>query len=155
MAWERSSSAPCGAYSKDGLRTPWQQPCEGQNSQKTDAAQTNCESRLNLACLNNGEIKEEFIDDDASEEKSSTLNDNKVQTTMSESNNKSSTNYASYSNESMPDETNTTTTTLSGAVSRTNGRKLISPSQRVSRDRFTKSPHETNTKVRLYFSLFQ
>ena len=153
MAWERSASAPCGVYSNDGLRTQWPQPCEGQNSQKADAAQINSESRLNLPCLNNGEIKEEFIDDDASEEKRSSLNNNKVQTTISEANNKSSTNYASYSNESMPDETNTTTT-LSGAVSRTNGRKLISPSQHVSGDRFSKAPHETNTKVRRQFPLF-
>ena len=153
MAWERSASAPCGVYSNDGLRTQWPQPCEGQTSQKADAAQINSESRLNLPCLNNGEIKEEFIDDDASEEKRSSLNNNKVQTTISEANNKSSTNYASYSNESMPDETNTTTT-LSGAVSRTNGRKLISPSQHVSGDRFSKAPHETNTKVRRQFPLF-
>ena len=129
------------------MRTHWQQPCEGQNAQRADAAQINSGSKLNLPCLNNGEIKEEFIDDDASEEKGSSFNNNKVQTTMNEANNKSSTNYASYSNESMPDETNTTTT-LSGAVSRTNGRKLISPSQRVSRDRFSETPHETNSKVR-------
>ena len=134
------------------MRTHWQQPCEGQNAQRTDAAQINSGSKLNLPCLNNGEIKEEFIDDDASEEKGSSFNNNKVQTTMNEANNKSSTNYASYSNESMPDETNTTTT-LSGAVSRTNGRKLISPSQRVSRDRFSETPHETNSKVRHLFSL--
>ena len=130
------------------MRALWQ-PCEGQNDQNSDA-QLNSESRLNLPCLNNGEIKEEFIDDDGCEEKGSFYNNNRVATTISEANNKSSTNCASYSNESMPDETNTTTTTLSsgGAFSRTNGRKLISPPQRVSRDRFSETPHETNSKVR-------
>ena len=128
------------------MRTLWQ-PCEGQNDPKSDA-QLNSESRLNVPCLNNGEIKEEFIDDDGSEEKGSCYNNNSVPTTINEANNKSSANCASYSNESMPDETNTKTiSSSSGAVSRTNGRNRISQSQRVSRDRFSKTPHETNCKV--------
>ena len=130
-AWERSSSAPCGAYNDDGLRTPWKNV--DSNVEKSDT-NINSEAKPNLPCLMNGKIKEEIIDDSDGSYKE-----------VTEPNNKSSTNYATYINESMS-ETNTN----SSDCSRTNGRKLISPSQRASLDRFRSTLRESKCKVSIY-----
>ena len=135
LPWERSASAPCGAYNDDGLRTPWQ-PFDV-NAQKPDD-NANSESKFNLPCLGNGEIKEEIIDE------SEGSYNNKLPTSIS--NNNSPKSYTSFCNESMP-ETNTTKPTTRSDGLRTNGRKLISPSQRVSTDEYKSTRHESKCKV--------
>lgn len=142
MAWERSASAPCGAYNDESLRTPWQ-PFDVTAQKPDDNA--NSESKFNLPCLGNGEIKEEIIDE------GEVSYNNKLP--ASESNNKSSKSYTSFCNESMT-ETNTTKPTTSSEGSRTNGRKLISPSQSVSTDKYKNTRHESKCKVSRSFFLY-
>ena len=135
LPWERSASAPCGAYNDDGLRTPWQ-PFDV-NAQKPDD-NANSESKFNLPCLGSGEIKEEIIDE------SEVSYNNKLPS--SESNNKSPKSYKSFCNESMT-ETNTTKPTTRSDGSRTNGRKLISPLPSVSANKYKNTRHESKCKV--------
>ena len=135
LPWERSASAPCGVYNNDGLRTPWQ-PCNA-NTHKPDAS-ANSESKFNIPCLGNEEIKKEIIDD------GEVSYNNKLSTL--EPNNISSKNYTSFCNESMS-ETNTTKLATSPERSKTNGRKLISQSQGVSRDEYRSTRHESKCKV--------
>ena len=139
MAWERSASAPCGAYNDDGLRTPWQ-PFDASAQKPDDNA--NSEHKFNLPCLGNGEIKEEIIDE------TEVRYYNKLP--VSETNNKSSKIYTSFCNESMT-ETNATKPTTTPDGSRTNGRKLISPSQSVSTDNYKTTRRESKYKVRRAF----
>ena len=135
LPWERSASAPCGVYNDDGMRTPWQH-CNA-NTQKPDAS-ANSESKFNLPCIGNGEIKKEIIDE------SEVTYGNKLSTL--EPDNISSKNYTSFCNESMS-ETNTTKLATSPERSKTNGRKLISRSQGVSGDDYQSTRHELKCKV--------
>ena len=145
LPWERSSSAPCGEYNDAGLGPPWQAFTTSDDKLHINV---NSASNYNRMSLENKEIKEEIIDDDVEVKLSESGCDSGYDNNKEEdkSNNKSSNSHnSSCTNESMS-ITNTTATISDG--SRTNDRKLISPSQRASRNRFGSTPHESKCKVR-------